>query len=399
MFRADPAGTATVSASVPQAVSESWRRRVAQDELSAPVCAGGRVFVGGADGTVRALDSADGKILWQVSTPAAVLSPPAYWNGRVVFGSCDGSLYCVDAAEGRLLGRVELAPEKRFVNIMDRLMSAWPLGGGVVVNNEGIAYTAAGSTAADGAIAAAVDVTTGAVRWRQAYTPDRSEPKLSFGVQGNILLKNASLFIQGGAPAGIVALDALSGGKPRVVAQLEAGMEMFLEPGDTLSCSGPELFSHEQARTTIFKRHQGRVYFQTSGRHVALAGGRLFCARDPQALDRIVDLMNKDPRTGGKMGGDTVPWVALQIPLDDSVLWAGKTADIRGLAVGDDGLVVLHEDSVECLSAEGRSLWTAPLPSPPMRWGIALTGRECVVTLSDGQVVCLADAARKSDVQ
>ena len=95
------------------------------------------------------------------------------------------------------------------------------------------------------------------------------------------------------------------------------------------------------------------------------------------------------------MGGDTVPWVAMQVPLDDSILWAGKTADVRGLAVGDDGLVVLHDDSVEGISAEGRSLWTAPLPSPPVRWGVALTGRECVVTLSDGQVVCLAEGVRR----
>ena len=188
-------------------------------------------------------------------------------------------LYCVDASDGRLLGRVQLAPETRFVNIMDRLMSAWPLGGGVVVSDDGIAYTAAGSTATDGAVAAAVDVATGEFRWRQAYTLDRSEPKLSFGVQGNILLKDDTLFINGGAPVGIVALDAPTGGKPRVVARLEAGMEMFLEPDDKPSCSGPELYCHERARTTIFKRHQGRVYFQTSGRHVALVDGRLFCAR------------------------------------------------------------------------------------------------------------------------
>ncbi len=92
-------------------------------------------------------------------------------------------------------------------------MSAWPLGGGVVVNDEGIAYTAAGSTATDGAIVAAVDVATGNCRWRQAYTLDRSEPKLSFGVQGNILLKDNALYINGGAPVGIVALDAQTGGE------------------------------------------------------------------------------------------------------------------------------------------------------------------------------------------
>lgn len=395
MFRADSAGTATVPAPVLQTASELWRRRLPGGGLTAPVCAAGRVFVGGRDGTVRALDAEDGKTLWQASSCAAVLQPPAYWNGRVVFGSCDGVLHCVDASDGRVLGRAELAPQKRFVNIMDRLMSAWPLGGGVVVSDDGIAYTAAGSTAADGAVAAAVEVATGKLRWRQAYTLDRSEPKLSFGVQGNILLKNNTLYINGGAPVGIVALDALSGGNPQVVSRLEAGMEMFLEPDDRPWSSGPELFSHERARTTIFKRHQGRAYFQTSGRHVALVDGRLFCSRDPQALDRIVDLMNKNPKTGGKLGGGP-PWDVMQVPVDDSILWAGNRADVCGLAVGADGLVVLHQKSVEGVSVDGRSLWTAQLPSPPVRWGVALTTKQCVVTLSDGLVVSWVESVEKN---
>jgi len=389
MFRANSAGTATVPAALAQKARELWRRRLPGGDLTAPVCVNGCVFVGATDGTVRALDATNGEILWQISSHAAVLHPPAYWNGRIIFGSCDGALYCVDASNGRLLGRVEVAPEKRFVNIMDRLMSAWPLGGGVVLNNDGTAYTAAGSTAADGVIAAAVDVTTGRFRWRQAYTLDRMEPKLSFGVQGNILLKNNTLYINGGAPVGIVALDALDGGNPRVVSKLEAGMETFLEPGDKPSCTGPELFSHERTRTTIFKRHQGRIYFQASGRHIALVDGRLFCSRDPQALDRIVDLMNKYPKTSGKIRD------VMQVPLGDSILWAGTTRDVCGLAVGADGLVVLHHDSAEGISVDGRSLWTAQLPATPVRWGVALTVKECVVTLSDGLVVCLVEDSEK----
>ncbi|UCG58694.1 MAG: PQQ-binding-like beta-propeller repeat protein [Phycisphaerales bacterium] len=384
MFRANSAGTATVAAPVPRKAKELWQRRLQAGDLTAPICAKGRIFVGGTDGTVRALDAATGKTLWQVSSHAAVLHPPAYWNGRVVFGSGDGSLYCVDASDGRVLGRTELAPEKRFVNIMDRLMSAWPLGGGVVLSDDGVAYTAAGSTAADGAVVAAVGVAAGRYRWRQAYTLDRTEPKLSFGVQGNILLKNNTLYINGGAPVGIVALDALTGGNPRVVSQREAGMEMFLEPDDKPWCNGAELFSHERARTTIFKRHQGRMYFQTSGRHIALVDGRLFCSRDPQALDRVVQLVNKGPGGGGS------PPDVMEVAADDAILWAGKTADVCGLAVGADGFVVLHDDSVEGIALDGRSLWTARLPAAPVRWGVALAGKKCVVTLSDGLVTCLA---------
>ncbi len=394
MFRATPAGTATVDGSIGQNARELWRQRLPGGGLTAPVCAGGRVFVGGVDGAVQSLDATDGKILWRSSSNAAVLHPPAYWNGRVAFGSCDGSLYCVDASDGHVLGRTELAPEKRFVNIMGRLMSAWPLGGGVVVSVDGIAYAAAGSTAADGTMVAAVDLATGRCRWRQAYTLDRKEPKLSFGVQGNILLKNETLLINGGAPVGIVALDARTGGNARSVARLEAGMETFLEPDGKPFSTGPELFSGEYTRTTIFKRHQGRIYFKTSGRHIALVHGRLFCARDSRALDRIVDLMNKDPKTGGKMQGNTVPQDVMRVPIDASIEWTSNTADVCGLAVGCDGLVALHHDRVEGLSTDGRSLWTVALPSAPVRWGVALTGNRIVVTLLDGQVVGLSKSPK-----
>ena len=389
MFRANSAGTATVATPVGRKTSPLWRSRIAGSRPTAPICADGKVFVGGTDGIVRAFDAADGKTLWQVASNAAVSHPPAYWNGRVVFGSCDGVLYCVDASNGQVLGRTQLAPEKRFVNIMGRLTSAWPLGGGVVTGDDGIAYTAAGSTATDGAVVAAIDLVTGKFRWHEAFTLDRSEPKLSFGVQSNILLNSDTLYINGGPPVGIVALDAPTGANPRVVRKLQAGMEMFFEPDGQPSTTGPELFTDQWARTTIFTTHQSRVYFQAADRHIALIDGRLFCSADSKALDRIVEVMNQDPKTRKKLGGGSEPWDVMQIPLDDSILWTTDTSDVRGLAVGADGVVVLHEKSVQAIAPDGRSLWTAPLPAPPVRWGIALTGKHCVVTLSDGQVVCL----------
>lgn len=342
MFRANAAGTAAVPAALPKQVRPLWRQRVSGGTLTAPVCAQGRVFVGGADGTVLTLDAASGEVLWQTSARAAVIHPPAYWNGRVVFGSCDGFLYCLDASNGRVLGFVELAPERRLVNVMDRLMSAWPLGGGVVVSDEGIAYTAAGSTAADGAVAAAVEVATGNLRWRQAYTLERNGPRLSFGVQGNVLLKDKRFYINGGAPVGIVALDAATGEHPRVVSQRQSGMEMFLRPDGQVLCIGPELFTHEQAKTE--------------------------------------DLKNS---------GNTRDVIRLLV--GNSAAAARSATDVCGLAIGADGVALLHQNRLEGASLEGRSLWTAPLASPPVRWGVALAGKKCVVTLSDGLVVCYGE--------
>ena len=123
-------------------------------------------------------------------------------------------------------------------------------------------------------------------------------------------------------------------------------------------------------------------------RHLALVAGRLFCARDTKTLDAIIKKINSDP----KAGGDRIvsqPWDVMKVPLPDTVLWAGKTDDIRGLAVGTDGVVVLHDDSVEALAVDGQSLWRIELPAAPVRWGIALTANRCIVSLADGQVVAL----------
>jgi outer membrane protein assembly factor BamB len=298
----------------------------------------------------------------------------------------------MDAQDGRLLGQLQLAPRRRIVNIMGHWISAWPLAGGVLVDPEGTVYAAAGSTGADGTIVAAVDGATGAVRWRKTYTLDRPAGPFSFGVQANLLLQRDRLLINGGAPVGIVSLSAASGEDPRIVARLEAGSELFVEPDGRPFCSGPEMFTEQATRTTVFKRHQGRAYFSLPDSQLALIRGRLFCASQNEPLDRLVQLMNEDPKTGGKIVNQTILRDVMRLPIDSSILWASDSADIRGLAIGTDGLVVLHQDSAEALSLDGRSLWKVPLPAAPVRWGLALTDRTCVVTLSDGHVICLSDS-------
>lgn len=380
VYRANALGTATVDAKVPRSIKERWKQDVSPG-LTPPIVAADHVYVGSVDGAVSALTIGDGALAWQSVSNASVAFPPAYWKGRVVYGSCDGSLYCVDAVDGRELGRIELAPERRFVNMMNRLMSAWPLGGGVVVDDDGVAYTVAGSTAADGSVTAAIELTSGKIRWRHCFNLDRPQPNLTFGVQSNLLLTDNTLLINGGAPAGIYSFDAATGMNPQPVRKLEAGMEMFLEPDGTPACMGPELYSHGRTRTTIFKKHQGRIFFQVGDRHVALIDGRLFCSRDMAALDRIVEWMNKIQ--------NLQPRNVMTVPADEGIVWSGDRSDVRGLAVGSDGLVVLHEDCVEGLSPEGKTLWTTALPCPPVRWGVALSGDGVVVSLTDGRVVLL----------
>jgi hypothetical protein len=161
-------------------------------------------------------------------------------------------------------------------------------------------------------------------------------------VQANVLLKDNTFYVNGGAPVGIVALSADNGGDPRLVSQGQPGMEMFLTADGQPLCIGPELFSHELART-------------------------------------------EDLKNSGKIGN------VVQVLLGAGFRGPNNAADVCGLAVGSDGLVVLHRDSMEGISRDGRSLWTASLPSPPVRWGVALAGKQCLVTLTDGHVMCFGE--------
>ena len=210
-------------------------------------------------------------------------------------------------------------------------------------------------------------------------------------MQANILLKNNTLFINGGAPVGIVALDAATGGNPRVVARLEAGMEMFLDPDDQPLCTGPGAVRERMGTHDDLQASSGTRVFP-AGRSDRGAGRRppVLCARSAAArshcgLDEQGSGDRRKPggsccaaRCDAGAGGQGHPLGRRRRPT--CAAWPSAPTDWSSL----------HQDSVEGVSADGQSLWSVPLPAAPVRWGVALTGRECVVTLSDGQVVCLA---------
>ena len=81
----------------------SWRYKDPDREFpyySSPALAGGRVFIGGRDKAIHAIDAATGKGAWKLVTRARVDSSPAVSGSRVFVGSSDGKLYVLDAQTG-----------------------------------------------------------------------------------------------------------------------------------------------------------------------------------------------------------------------------------------------------------------------------------------------------------
>ncbi len=151
-FRHDPARHGSTSARVQNNLREAWRAKIT-GRLSAPVAVGDRVYVSAIEAqTLYALDLATGKPVWTYVAGGRIDSPPTVEKGLVLFGSADGWVYCLRADDGALVWRFLAAPAHRRIVVDDRIESAWPVHGSVLIR-DGIAYVTAGrSTYLDGGI-------------------------------------------------------------------------------------------------------------------------------------------------------------------------------------------------------------------------------------------------------
>jgi len=161
-FRHDSMRTGSVNTEVPDDMVQLWRTTIGT-RVSSPIIVAGRVFASLVnEHHVVCLDQEDGNKLWEFAAGGRIDSPPTYFEGTVIFGSADGWVYCLRATDGQLVWCFHAAPEDRLIGAFGQLESAWPVHGGVLVQN-GTAYFAAGrSSQLDGGIYLyGVDAATG----------------------------------------------------------------------------------------------------------------------------------------------------------------------------------------------------------------------------------------------
>jgi outer membrane protein assembly factor BamB len=150
--------------------------------ITPPTVAGGRVYVGESVGHgLVCLNADSGQVLWRFPTDARIDGPPRIARGRVVFGSRDGNVYCLDAADGQLAWRFQAAAAKRWITAFGQMESAWPLRGSLPVIDDLVIAPAGYHPEADGGIHVwALDIGTGAVRWKRVL--DRERPTVKFNL-------------------------------------------------------------------------------------------------------------------------------------------------------------------------------------------------------------------------
>jgi len=163
-YRHDPRRSGRAGCDLPVQLATAWERDLG-GPCTQPVVADGLVLAAEEDAhTVHCLDAATGEPRWTYTAGARIDSSPTLYAGRVLFGSADGWVYCLRASDGELAWRFQAAPAERHIVAFERVESAWPVPGSVVVQDGAVYCTAGRSSYLDGGMwVYALDPATGKV--------------------------------------------------------------------------------------------------------------------------------------------------------------------------------------------------------------------------------------------
>ncbi len=152
VFRHDNARSGSASCALPTTLASAWQRKLS-GKLSAPVAAGGKLYVAGVDThIVYCLDATAGTQLWTASAGGRIDSPPTVVGNRVYVGSRNGYVYCLGARDGELVWRFRGGPEDRRGVAYGQLESVYPVHGSVLEKDGTIMFASGISSYMDGGI-------------------------------------------------------------------------------------------------------------------------------------------------------------------------------------------------------------------------------------------------------
>jgi outer membrane protein assembly factor BamB len=341
-YRADNARSGRVSAVISGKAALLWQfTPKTRFEATAPTAAGGLVFLAGSDGIVRALDAATGQARWTAYTGGAVRYPPTISAGRALVGSADGWAYAFEAAGGRLLWRFRAAPAERRIPVYGALVSTWPVSSGVIVDG-GTAYFAAGINNFDGTHVVAADAATGRLMWQNNECGHLDAfSRRGVAAQGDMLISGGKLYLAGGNVASPGVFDLADG------ACLNSPPQ-----GPTPAPRGRELVLVEDSAGA------------RAGQQVQVRGQPLYSTAAAPVFDKSTEW--------------ETPIVGTKNAVLSCLLRRGTGTPVWALVARD--------------RVGGTELWLQPLPSEPVRWGMAVDAQGRIfVTLRDGQVMAFGE--------
>ena len=168
MFRGGPEHHGVYNSAAPSLTSLVWKFKTNGRVISTPAVLGDVVYIASTDGSLYAVNRADGTQKWKFDSKGPIASSPAVAGGVVIVSSVDGLIYGVDASTGAQKWTFKTKGERRFtapgihgaIPNTERMPDPFDvfLSSPVIAN--GVAYIGSGDQNVY-----ALEVATGAVRW------------------------------------------------------------------------------------------------------------------------------------------------------------------------------------------------------------------------------------------
>ncbi len=379
-YRGSNARTDISQVSLASSVEHQWTAEICRDAMpTAPVTAGGMVFIADRSGAVRAFSN-DGKSVWTVYTGGPICYPPAVAHDRVFVGSADGRVYAYAAHDGRFLWSYRVGPTDTWIPIYDQLMSAWPVAGGVVIEGDTV-YAAAGITHYDGTHVVGLDTVTGKLKVSNTTSGTIAEEvNNGISMQGNMTIVEGELrFLAGGvyetARYDLQTLECLNTPKTQVNSQYRTAFYPYYPSyGKYVSLE----YRCEDGCQLIHDASYEGSKFENLSRQTAL----------PDGIDRT-------PKEAAR-------WNRRHNVKKPELIWQDK-ADRRftSFVVTEDTLLATgHPENetsewflVSIDPVDGSDNWIEKMPADAVKGGTAIDhlGR-IYIALENGQLLCYAPA-------
>ncbi len=376
-YRGDNRHSDQTETPIPDRVKLQWTADVCSEALpTAPVTSGGLVFVADRTGVVRALDR-QGQVAWKTYVGGAVYYPPVVAHDRLYLGAADGRVYALEARTGRKLWVFRVAPEDRWIPVFGRLVSRWPVAGGVLVAQDTV-YAVAGITHYDGTYVVALDALTGQLKAANTQSGNLCEEvKGGVSLQGELQLVNGELQFLGGGVYNTARYDAetlacLNAPKPQVYSQFQTAFYPYYpEYGKYLSlhhdCGDGSVLTHEAS-------YEGSAFVNLARKTIV----------NPSSTGADQDAQRRRGQAKSK----------------EQTFWQDRrNRRFTSFIVADDHLLAAghreEEPNAPFLTAirieDGSDAWQMPLPANAVRGGAAIDkeGR-ILVALENGQLLCFA---------
>ena len=279
-------------------------------------------------------DGTTGKnVLWKTPVPRPGASSPVVWDGRVFLTGADKTvreIYCFDAANGKMLWRQAASQPADLPKVSEETIHAASTGA-----TDGKRFFAIFSTGD----LVAVDM-NGAIAWRRTF----EAPKNSYG-HASSLIAYKYLFVQmdDTNSANLYAIDPATG--RTVWRKKRTARESWASPIIVISGDREILVLAENPTATAYDLNTGAVILSTkclSGEVApspAYAGGAIIVANERASLSAI-------SLASGKLawsGEDDLPNVASPLATKDFVITADSSGVVNCYDLGTGRKLWTHE--------------------------------------------------------